>query len=319
MNTTAYIRVMIFVICLSAWTCLPSASAHTSSDLTSIDSVSYRYRFVPKDSLLYRVVSNDSIAFAGQAPLIKERTEMYLIICDSVGTNGHYYISQQLTKFASKESSGDIRDRVRLETTWLGRKIWYEIDSLGNRYSYGADDSVRADIAPGGAFQPNLLIPIKESRKKIGESWIVETLDDLPENCIPAPLRKQTSIFRSLPSLDTLGTWCDQFQYTLTGQGSVLLQYSNGQMIRANSIIAQFGKMEINSSYQVPHHLYATAEVKLTLKLPDGKEMKGQHFITSNYSLVEMHTQRPAAVVKKTAAEPATKKKSAVTRTKKKK
>lgn len=285
----------------------------------SKDSVAYSLKFIKNDSLLYRVVSNDSIAFAGQPPLIKERTELYLIVCDSVGRNGHYYLSQQLTTFASKESSGDVRNRVRTETTWLGRRVWFEIDSVGNRYSYGADDSVKADVSPGGAFQPNLIFPFKESIKHVGESWIVETLDDLPENCVPAPLRKQTSIFRALPPLDTLGAYCNQLQYTLTGQGSVLLQYSNGQMIRANSVIAQFGKMEINTAYNVPHHLYATAEIKLTLKLPDGKELKGNHYVTSNYALVEMHSHRPAAALKSAPAMPNSKKDRSIKSTKKKK
>ncbi|MBK9246913.1 MAG: hypothetical protein IPM69_02065 [Ignavibacteria bacterium] len=258
-----------------------------------IDSVHYKLSFSKYDSLLYRVVSYDSISFQGQLPLLKERAELYLVVCDSVGSNGHFYISQQLTKFASKESSGDVRDRVRTESSWIGRKIWFEIDSVGNRYSYGAEDSLNADVSPGGAFQPNLFFPFKESNHKLGQSWIVESLDDLPENCIPPPLRKQTSIFRSLPTLDTLGALCNQLQYTLTGQGSVQLRYTNGQMLRTNAVIAQFGKMELNRNYLVPHHLFATAEIKLTMKLPDGKELKGIHNLNSNYFLTEIHTQRP--------------------------
>ena len=272
-------------------------AVHPAKSQKQQDSVMYSLNFAKHDSLYYRVVSFDSISIQGQPTLLKERAELYLIVCDSVGSNGHFYISQQLASFASKESSGEIRDRVRTETSWIGRKVWFEIDSVGNRYRYGAEDSLNADVSPGGAFQPNLFFPFKESKKKVGDSWIVESLDDLPENCIPAPLRKQTSIFRSLPSLDTLEVSCDQLQYTLTAQGSVQLRYTDGQMLRSNAIIAQFGKMEINLNYRVPHHLFATAEVKLTLKMPDGKELKGIHHVTSNYFLIEIHTHRPKLLI----------------------
>jgi len=275
---------------------MPALAENASNKPDSI--VNYRLNFIKNDSLFYRVVSDDSISFLGQQPLIKERAELYLIVCDSVGANGHFYLSQELINFASKESSGEVKDRIRTESSWIGRKVWYEIDSVGNRYRFGATDSLTADVSPGGAFQPNLFFPFKESQKKTGESWIVESLDDLPENCIPAPLRKQTSIFRALPSVDTLGAPCEQFQYTMTAQGSVQLKYTNGQMLRTNAIIAQFGKLEMNSIYMVPHHLYATAEVKLTLKLPDGKEMKGMHHVTSNFFLVEIHSQRPKPITK---------------------
>jgi hypothetical protein len=297
MTPTSTIRTAMLIFGLLFWA--QGVPALADQQLASQDStVYYKLNFMKKDSLYYRLVSDDSISFLGQAPLIKERAELYLIVCDSVGKNGHFYLSQELISFASKESSGEIKDRIRTESSWIGRKVWYEIDSVGNRYRFGATDSLSSDVSPGGAFQPNLFFPFKESPKKIGESWIVESLDDLPENCIPAPLRKQTSIFRAFPSVDTLGAPCEQFQYTMTAQGSVQLQYTNGQMLRTNAIIAQFGKMEMNSLYMVPHHLYATAEVKLTLKLPDGKEMKGMHHVTSNYFLVEIHSQRPKPITK---------------------
>lgn len=283
---------IITVCALSMLTSPIDASAQSKKVLTKADSVCYFYKFLKGDSLLYRVVSQDSILFPPQDAVVKERVEIYMVICDSIGANGHYFISQTLVDFASKESAGKLRDQVRLESTWLNRKVWFEIDSLGNRYNYGATDTLKADVSPGGAFQPNLFFPIKESCKHFGESWIVNTIDDLPENCIPPPIRTQMSLFRSLKDLDTLGKQCNQLQYTLTGQGSVEIPYTTGQMLRTNSVIAQFGVLTILKEDKVPFHFFATAEIKLTVKLPNGKELNGKQFISSNFKLVEFHSSR---------------------------
>ncbi|MBI3258272.1 MAG: hypothetical protein HYZ54_02145 [Ignavibacteriae bacterium] len=268
------------------------AFAQKEKTFTKADTVCYRYNFIKGDSLLYRVISQDSIVFYPQDAVVKERVEIYMIICDSIGKNGHFFLSQTMVDYASKESSGTIRDQVRLESPWLKRKVWFEIDSVGNRYSYGAEDTLKADVSPGGAFQPNLFFPFKESCKHKGESWIVATADDLPENSIPPAYRRNTSLFRVLPNVDTLGQMCNSLQYTLTAQGNVRIPYTNGQMLTTNSVIAQFGILHISQADNVPVHFYATAEIKLSVKAPNGKELKGTQYITSNFKLVEFHSSR---------------------------
>lgn len=266
--------------------------AQKDKNSTKNDTVCYRYNFIKGDSLLYRAISQDSIVFYPQDAVVKERVEIYMIICDSIGKNGHFYLSQTMVDYGSKESQGTIRDQVRLESPWLKRKVWFEIDSMGNRYSYGAEDTLKADVSPGGAFQPNLFFPFKESCKHYGESWIVGTNDDLPENSIPPAYRSQTSLFRVLPDVDTLGQMCNRLQYTLTAQGNVRIPYTNGQMLTTTSIIAQFGILHISKTDNVPVHFYATAEIKLNVKAPNGKELKGTQYITSNFKLVEFHSSR---------------------------
>lgn len=288
---TKHLFVLLFgTLCL--FTFSSQSPAQNASKDNKSDTVCFHYKFLKGDSLLYRLVSQDSIVFPVKDAVVKERVEIYMIICDSIGQNGHYYLSQTMVDYASKESSGAIRDQVRLKSSWLKRKVWFEIDSLGNRYSYGASDTTRADVSPGGAFQPNLFFPFKESCKRSNESWIVKTLDELPENSIPPALREQLSLFRVLPDVDTLGQLCNRFQYTLTGQGSVRIPYTTGQMLQTNSVIAQFGIMTISKDDNVPVHFFATAEIKLTVKSHDGKELKGTQYINSNFKLVEFHSSR---------------------------
>lgn len=281
-------------LCSTIFFIVPNAQSFAQKDknFTIDDTVCYRYNFIKGDSLLYRVISQDSIVFYPQDAVVKERVEIYMIICDSIGKNGHFFLSQTLVDYGSKESQGTIRDQVRLESPWLKRKVWFEIDSMGNRYSYGAEDTLKAEVCPGGAFQPNLFFPFKESCKHYGESWIVGTQDDLPENSIPPAYRNQTSLFRVLPDVDTLGQMCNRLQYTLTAQGSVRIPYTNGQMLSTTSIIAQFGILHISKADNVPVHFYATAEIKLNVKAPNGKELKGTQYITSNFKLVEFHSSR---------------------------
>ncbi len=284
--------IRLFLSMLCALTLHFVSNAQTEKKFTKEDTTCYKYNFIKGDSLLYRVISQDSIVFYPQDAVVKERVEIYMIICDSIGKNGHFFLSQTMVDYASKESSGTIRDQVRIESPWLKRKVWFEIDSAGNRYSYGAEDTLKAEVSPGGAFQPNLFFPFKESCKHKGESWIVATKDDLPENSIPPAYRNQTSLFRVLPDIDTLGQMCNRLQYTLTAQGGVRIPYTNGQLLTTTSVIAQFGILHISKRDNVPVHFYATAEIKLNVKAPNGKELKGIQYITSNFKLVEFHSSR---------------------------
>ena len=75
-------------------------------------------------------------------PLIKHREELIEIVCDSIGNNGHFFMSQKLLKFNSNEIYNNTENVERNESPWIGRKIMIETDSNGFRFSHAIDDSL---------------------------------------------------------------------------------------------------------------------------------------------------------------------------------
>lgn len=273
------------------------------------DSVCFRYNFHKGDSIVYHVISHDSIYMPGRETILRDRKETIAIVCDSVSANGLFYLSQTLLNVEIKESGKDVLEQVRLETPWVGRKIWIAIDSAGMRKSFGAMDTVLAANSPGGAFQPYLLFALQETCHQKKSSWIVETTTDLPENSIPAPILKYTSIFRILPDVDTLGAYCSTGQYTLTGQGASHVVMPSGERTRLKCVIAQFGKFNWSQKMSIPVHFYATMENKFTIYLDDTKDDKitGKHYINTYYTLVTAHSSQ--GVVWKQTSTPVKKRK----------
>lgn len=256
------------------------------------DSVCFRYNFHKGDSLVYRVISHDSISMPARETILRDRKETIAIICDSISSDGLFYLSQVLLNVEIKESGKDVTEQIRLETPWVGRRIWIAIDSAGVRKSYGAADTVNAANSPGGAFQPYLLFALQETCHERKSSWIVERTTDIPENSIPVPMLKYTSIFRILPDIDTLGAHCTVGQYTLTGQGASHVVMPSGQRTRIKSVIAQFGKFQWSEKMNIPVHFYATMENKFTIYLDDTKDDKitGKHYINTYYTLVTVNS-----------------------------
>jgi len=249
------------------------------------DSVCFKFSFTKGDSLLYLVTASDSIVLEKQPILMKRRTETILLVCDSVSADGHFFLTQSLVGFAAREMLQDTSTMMRLESAWLKRRASFEIDSLGKRYSWRSDDSTREAITPGGAFQQNLIFPIMESCKRINQSWMVKTMDDLPENGVPAPLREQTTIFRTLEPIDTLGEHCNRFQIALTGQG-VSVVGKEGRKIRTTSILTTYGLMSLSTEKHVPVHFFVTSEVKLKIETQRGQSTQGKQYNRMNYTLL---------------------------------
>jgi hypothetical protein len=281
---------------------LCSASVLKAQEFPAViqsDTVCFKLSFSKGDSLHYRVTASDSIVLEGQPTLVKRRTETILIVCDSVGANGHFYLTQSLVGFAARENAEDTSTLMRLETPWLNRRAHFEIDSLGKRYSWSSDDTTRQAIAPGGAFQQNLIFPIMESCKRINESWMVTTLDDLPENGVPAPLQQQTTIFRALEPLDTLGEHCNRFQMALTGQG-VSIVGAEGRKIRTSSILTTFGLMTVSTEKHIPVHFFTTSETKLKIETQRGQSTNGKQFTRANFTLMNYKTTHSGKIPLKT-------------------
>jgi hypothetical protein len=286
MNFMNLIKVIISLII--GFSTLLSLSAQDDSILSESseikDSVCYKYDFRKGDTLRYYIVSHDSIVIDYARPLLKRRFELIEITCDSVTKDGHFIMSQCLLQYLRTESQNGVEQQLEESSPWIGRKVWYETDSLGKRYTYRHDDSTKGAICPGGAFQPYLLFDIGESCKAIDESWIVESLDDIPENGIPVPLLRQTSLFRSRENLDTLEESCNQLEFIKTGQGSIRLNEAGGN-IRITNIINGYGKLLISIDNQIPIHFLSTLEQKLTIEMENGSKKPGWHYIHTAYTL----------------------------------
>lgn len=263
-------------------------SAQTEEEFVPVkkDTACYHYVFSPGDTITYRAVALDSIIIDYGTPLLKTRYELIRIVCDSVNKLGHFFISQELINSISEETWGDKEKVERIESPWIGRKVWYEIDSVGARYSFGVDDSTRAAMSPGGAFQPNIIFPFKQFCKITNESWSYSAIMDLPENGIPIPIERQNSLFRAMEPKDTLGYPCNRFQYVRTGQGSVSI-VTNDVKIYTSSVNVSNGVVFFHKQYSIPVHYFANIEQKLNIEMPDIGKQPGVHYMIINYTLDE--------------------------------
>ena len=260
-----------------------NARQSDSVAIQKIDTVCYKLKFHPNDTLIYHVMSFDSIVIDYGEPLLKTRYERIRFVCDSI-KNNKFYLSVSLIHYLGYESSGNVRNEERTESTWLNRKAWFAIDSLGNRYSLGYDDSSKAALAPGGAFQPQLFFPFGETCKPVDRTWYVESLDELVENGLPLPLVKQSSLLRSEKPLDTLDEHCNRFNYIKTAQGSYKIE-SETDTIRVTNVITGYGVYDISIEKQIPVHYFATVEQKLTILAGNEEPKPGMHYIGTYYTL----------------------------------
>ncbi len=246
------------------------------------DTICYQYKFNPGDTLIYHVAGWDSISIDYDSPLLRTRLERYRIVCDSA-IAGRFFLSQTLIHYAAKESKDGIDGVDRSQSMWVGRTIWFEIDSVGRRYSYGISDSSLVAMSPGGAFNLNLFFPFDAICKTVNESWRVSSMDELIENGMPVTILRQTKLFRLLEPVDTLGYSCSRLTYINTGQGSIEL--SETGIAKVNCVINGHGILDISLEHNFPVHLFATVEQKLTIVKKNKVEIPGWHYITAHFIL----------------------------------
>ena len=281
----------------------PKIAPSDTSELMKKDTICFKLNFNPGDSLLYKVFSDDSIVIDFGTPLMKKRIETILVTCDSV-KEGRFFLSQKLFAYEARESHGSEPMVETFDSPWIGRIAWFEIDSVGNRYSYGEDDETTQAMCPGSAFQPHLFFTFGESCKAIEESWIVSTTDNLPANGVPEPIVRQSSLFRAKEKKDTLGYKCNRMEYIKTAQGSMAL-VTERDSIRVTSILTSYGSMFLGTEYFVPVFYFSTLEEKLTLNFKGGIIKPGSHNISTYYNLVsykpapEMKAKKPDAKKRK--------------------
>ncbi|MGA2296954.1 MAG: hypothetical protein ABSG15_05325 [FCB group bacterium] len=248
------------------------------------DSICYMLKFKAGDTLIYKVISFDSISIDFDTPLMRYREERIAIVCDAIDTSGHFLLSQSLIEYKGIENHGEEKDVERKTSAWIGRVVKYEIDSLGNRFSYTLDDSSKAALTPGGSFQPYLIFPFQKSCKTVNETWIAESTDDIPENGIPVPLIHETLLCRARENIDTLNEKCMRFEFIKTGQGNMKVM-TEKEPIQVTSVINGFGKLDISMTKFIPIHFFCTLEQKLTLHFADNTTKPGLHYINANFTL----------------------------------
>lgn len=281
-------RFALFIICLIIFTISSTFGQITNvdDDYLSKDTLCFKYNFKLKDTLIYKVFSFDSISIDYDSPLMRVREEIWQIVCDSLSFDYNFFLSMKLLSYKAVESYKETRDNKVETHNWVGRSSWILIDSLGYRLNYGSDDSLKFDMSPGGAFQPNLIITLGAHCKEINETWSVRSLDDLVENGVPVPLLRQSSLFRLKGTIDTLGEKCTRLEFIKTGQGSVRTIIDNNQM-RVTNVINGFGVFDLSSSRGIPIHLFSTIEQKLTIHLSEEDKQPGYHYINTNFTLID--------------------------------
>jgi hypothetical protein len=247
--------------------------------------ICFKYKFKVGDTLIYNVLSYDSIAINYEKPILKTRLERIEITCDSI-KKGIFYLSQRLIDFKSKESSADTTGVERNDTPWMKRKSWLAIDSSGRRHALGYEDSAHAAISPGGAFQPYLFIGLGEGCQAVDKTWNYNSLDELVENAFPVPLERQSSLFRVLENIDTLGYICNRLSFIKTAQGSY--QVNSGEdNYKITNIVNGYGTMDFSVEKSIPVHFLVTAEQKLQITIGDDEPIPGWHYIFSYFTLID--------------------------------
>jgi hypothetical protein len=250
------------------------------------DTLCFSYRFMPHDTVFYDIVANDSIWVQGEPRQVRERNERIMLICDSVTPGPTYHLRQSLQRATSvTEMEGDATPVKRATSPWIGRTAYLVVDSSGRRSRAWPDFPRRAAITPGGPFQPVVLLDLGGSCGRQNQSWIMTDTVLVTENGVPEPAFRYETLVRVLDKADTLGRHFVQLQYARTGAASAEL-VADGAVISMNG----FGKLTLDTEWRLPYHLFATAEVKLTIQ---PGERSGKHLMSMHAQLTEIRSSVP--------------------------
>ncbi len=264
-----------------------------SIEYKKIDTTCFRYRFIPRDTLIYQVISHDSISIDYGTPLRKDRTEILQVVCDSVSKKNRFFLSIKLLDLLSKEYEIGSYDTVRHNNSdWINRTVFVEIDSLGNRYSINYDDTNKVALAPGGGFQPHLFFSFESSCHGVTKSWRHSSTDYLVENGLPCAVLRYDALYTNLGEIDTLETKVNRLDFIRSGQGSITY-FNPGGEIRLTNIVASSGILDIGKEIEVPFHLHQTMEQKISLHLSKDLIRPGRHYIDAYFTLVDYIKYNP--------------------------
>jgi hypothetical protein len=255
-----------------------------STGVSKKDTVCFKYKFFPGDTLEYYVTAHDSIIIDYDDALMRIRYERWRLVCDSVSQDGLYYLSYTLMEYLAKERKGDIEPVTRKTSPWTGRTAKILLDSLGRRYISHQEDETKAAMSPGGAYTPHLLIKINESCKAVNESWIVKSEGKIVENGFPYPEIDRSMLMRAKESRDTLGYDCNRLNYISTASGTVSV-VTDMAKVRVEGVLNGFGDMSISKKEWVPVFYHGSLEQKLKIDTPDNPTKPGWQYVDIYYSL----------------------------------
>lgn len=262
------------------------------SDTLRRDSICYKFKFLSGDTLIYKVKSRDSIIMGFDEALIKNRNERIRIICDSIDIEGRYNLSFELINFTSIENQGNSKTIKRETNAWINRKSFIKIDSLGVRYNVAIDDSTKASLSPGGAFQPFLFTQLKESCKIPNETWMNIYLMELAENGYPFPLVRMSYLYRAKELKDTLGVTFKNYEYINSGQGSIEINNKDAKVSITN-IINAHSRVLLDKDFDRIVYQFTTQEQKLKIKGKSDEPMNGVHYTNAEFFLESYSTFKP--------------------------
>ena len=255
-----------------------------------IDTFSFKYNFRVGDTLIYAVMSKDSITIDYGPPLLRIRFEKIMLTCDSITPKGHYVIKQQLIDFQSKESYLKEKNVERNTTAWLNVPVYIEIDSLGNRHKQYNKDSLRLAMKPGEAFQPFILLPLNmqdsTNIKYTNESWMLNDSSYIYENGNPAPVFRYTLYYRMIGMIDTLDLGkLLKMTFSMTSQSAHKVNTDDIKIL-TTAINNAGGEIFWDTIKWIPKYYIHTIEQRLTIenKINMYKEL-GFHYIHSTFIL----------------------------------
>ena len=255
-----------------------------------IDTLSFKYNFCINDTLIYVVMSKDSITIDYDQPLLRIRYEKIMLTCDSITKDGNFIIKQQLIDFKSRESYLTEKNVERNTTPWLNIPVYIEIDTMGIRYRQQNKDSLLLAMCPGSAFQPFILLQLnyKDSvnTKYTGQSWMVVDSGYIYENGNPPPVYRYTLYYRLIGITDTLDfRKLLKMTFSMTSHSAHKINTPDIQML-TTSINNAGGEIFWDTLHWIPRYYTHTIEQRLTItERNENKERPGFHYIYSTFIL----------------------------------
>ncbi|MBS1913367.1 MAG: hypothetical protein JST22_15375 [Bacteroidetes bacterium] len=184
------------------------------------DSLELRYRFVPGQTLTYRVFGYDTIVIYDSTvhALSREREEMVTYRCDSIVPQG-YVMTLRTTAYKATERRDTATPVVVTSHPWVGRSIRFLMSPTGRRLDLLASPNVPA-TGPGGPFAP-MVLPnlgadstyIGSSDQYVNEQWTVDALYP--------PIRWRGNCMRNVERrFDTLGNPVVEVSFSEVGNNA---------------------------------------------------------------------------------------------------
>lgn len=279
---------IIFTFFVSiAFSQLPIPISQEGSTTFSRDTLCINYKFNINDSIYYRVEAYDSIVRNYDDILIRKRYEKHLIVVDSISFVGDYHLAHTMIEYIALESKGEIKDVSRTESSWLDQTVHYTIDKFGDRKSYKIEDPSKINISPGGQFTPYLFFDLATDCKVSGTKWVSLKTIELPENAIPSPTYKHSTLFQMSEPIDTLDEVCARIELTRTGEGNYQAQRGD-KTFSVDTKTNGFGALDISFEKQIPVHFFMSNEQKLSISMGDGTTIPGFQYTKAYFTLDEL-------------------------------